>query len=598
MKKLILFFIIILNITSYSMDITAMTSSGKLLEEVLVKINHQVKITDNNGNVTFDINDEILNISLSKEGYEEEILTLKNNENDIQNLTLIMKPLKTSFVTFEFSTSEGIVKYREVGAKLYTELPFLGSSKTLNLPFGTYEFIFSSKNYQSNSQILNLKNISEHYFIDLDINKNKFFLIGNASKYKTIKFYDKNIGRINPIHGIDLVIFKDGHIVRKVELQNGFIPIELEDGVYDFMIENNSEDNTFFRGIEINDKTSKNIVISVPDILTTVKGVIKNNGQFIGGAKLVFTDVNNNSYETTTTFVGEFSIDLPPQKYKIRLNKPGFIIQESQNLIYDFTVPEKKYTLTLDTEELLSSIEGVTLDNNGEPLPNVNVMIKNGENIINLKSDDFGVFSGSILPGLLFIKAEKDGYKSFGLVTKLERFSSLSGLQVSLKPYLSNISGTVGSSFSPKENIQLALRNESGEIIANAISNENGYYEFPDININHKYFISVGEQSYKYYYSKPFILGKKDLTNQNIILESRDIRLYIEFIRPAKIPISKKEILINGESYQTDTNGFVLLDLPEDSSFLEVEIESYGFHKTINLKNISKNPNLLTIVVK
>ena len=598
MKKLILFFIVLFSITSYSINISVVTSSGNPIQEVLININNQVKITDTEGSTTFDINDEILNISLSKEGYEEEVMTLRNNNNEIQNLTLVMKPLKTTFVTFEFSTSEGIVKYREVGATSYTELPFLGNSKTLNLPFGTYEFIFSSKNHQSSSQILNLKNISEHYFIDLNIKKNQFFLIGNASKHKTIKFYDKNISKITPIHGLNLVIFKDGQITRKIKLENGFVPVELEDGIYDFMIENKSKENTFFRGIEIDSKTSKNIVISVPDILTTVKGVIQNNGQFIGGAKLLFTDVNNNSYETTTTFVGEFSIDLPPQKYKIRLNKPGFVIQESQNLIYDFTVPEKKYTLTLNTVELLSSIEGVTLDNGGNPIPNVNVMIKNGENIINLKSDDFGVFSASILPGLLFIKADKSGYKSFGLVTKLERFSSLSGLKITLKPYLSNISGTIGSSFSPKKNIQLALRNESGEIIANAISNENGYYEFSDININHKYFISVGAQSYKYYYSKPFILGKEDLTNQNIILDGRNIRLYIEFINSSKTPINRKEVLVNGKSYKTDTNGFVLLELPEDTKFLEVKLESYGFQKTINLKNIENDPNLLTIVVK
>jgi len=598
MKKLILFFIILFSISSYSINITAVTSSGKELKEVIVKINHEVKITDNNGIVNFDINDEILNISLSKEGYKEEVLTLKNNENNIQNLTLIMKPIKMTFVTFEFSAPQGVVKYREVGTKSYIELPFLSNSKTLHLPFGTYEFIFSSKKYQSSSQIFNFQNTSEHYFIDLDIKKNQFFLIGNASKYKTIKFYDKNIGKINPIYGLNLIVFKDGQIIRKIKLENGFIPIELEDGVYDFMIENKLKANTFFRGIKIDDKTNKNIVVSVPNISTTVRGVVKNKGQFIGGVKLIFTDVDNNSYETSTTFVGEFSINLPPKKYKITLSKPGFVIKKSQNLIYDFSTPDKHYDLTLDTKELLSSIEGVTLDDSGNPLANVDIMVKNGENIIHLKSNDFGVFSTSILPGLLFIKAEKNGYKSFGLVTKLERFSSLSGLKVTLNPYFSNISGTIGSSFSPKSNIQLALRNESGEIIANTISNENGYYEFSDININNKYFITVGVQSYNYYYSKPFTLGKNDLNNKNIILEDRKIRLYLEFLKNSKTPLSQNEITINDKLYKTDTNGFILLELPEDTQSLEVKVKSYNFHKIINLKNIEKNPNLLTIIVK
>jgi hypothetical protein len=477
-------------------------------------------------------------------------------------------------------------------------LPFLGGKKTIKLPYGTYEFIFTSKDHKKISQILNFQKESEHHFIDLNINKNSFLLIGNVSKHKSVKFYDKNIGKITPTKGLNLVIFKGGNIVKNLKLINGFIPLELEDGIYDFMVENSYHGNVFFRGITINKETSKNIVISVPAVLTTVEGVIKNNGQFIGGAKLIFTDVDNNSYETSTTFVGEFSIHLPPQKYKITLHKPGFIIQHNQNLIYDFTTPEKNYYFTLNTEELLSGIQGSIIDTDGKPISNVNIMIKNGDTTIDLISDNFGVFSTSILPGLLFIKAEKPGYKSFGLVTKLERFSSLSGLKVILQPNLSSISGTVGSSFSPKENIQLTLRDESGQIVANAISNKNGYYEFPDININHKYFISVGAQSYKYYYSKKFTLGQKDLKNKNIILENRSIRLYLEFLKTSKKPLDQKEVIIDGKSYQTDTNGFILLELPEDSKNIKVKIKSHGFNKTISLRSMSENPNLLTIIIK
>ena len=598
MKKLILLFIVLFTITSYSITITVINREGKPLTEVIAKINNQVKIGSSEGIVSFDTKDKILNISLSKEGYKEEVLILKNSINEVTNLTLIMNPLKTTNVTFKFSLPEGVIQYREVGARLYTSLPFLGGSKSFNLPIGTYEFIFLAKNSKTSYKILNFKDDYEHYFIDLDIQKNNFFIIGNASSNKSIKFYKENIGKIIPTKDVSLIIFKNSKIIKKIQLKDTFIPLELENGIYDFMVMNRSYTKLFFRGIEINNKTNKNIVITIPPIQSTVHGVIKNNNQFLGGAKVLFTDVNNNSYETTSNFVGDFSINIPSNKYKITLKKTGFILKKNQNLIYNFTTPKESYNLTLDTEELLSNIEGIVVDNRGTPLPNAKILVKNGTEIVNLKSDDFGNFSTPILPGLLFIKVEKNGYKAFGLVTKLERFSSISGLKVTLTPFLSNISGIIGSSFSPLKNIHLTLRNQEGEVIANTISNQNGYYEFSDIKIDKTYFISVGAQSYKYYFSETFTLVKEDLINKNILLQSRNIRVYLEFLSTLKTPLSDHEILIDGINYKTDTNGFLLLELPEGKKTINLEIKSYSYKKQIDLKSMSKNPNHLTFIIK
>ncbi len=224
--------------------------------------------------------------------------------------------------------------------------------------------------------------------------------------------------------------------------------------------------------------------------------------------------------------------------------------------------------------------------------------MKNGEKIIHLESDDFGNFSTSTLPGLLFIKVEKDGYKAFGVVTKLERFSTLSGLKFFLTPYLSNISGIIGNSFNPLSDIHLTLRNSQGEVVANTISNKNGYYEFSDIKINNNYFISVGLQSYKHYYSDIFTLEKDDIINKNIILQGRKIRIHLELLRSSKIPLHNQEVIIEGITYKTDTNGFLLLELPENKKNIDIEIKSYGYQKQIDLTSMSTNPNQLTIIVK
>ncbi len=598
MKKLILLFIVLFSITSYSITITITGEDTTSLKEVIVNINNQVKISDSKGRVTFDTLEEILNISISKEGYKEEVLTLKNSKDEIQNFSLVMKKLNISYVTFEFSVNSGLIEYREVGARRYTKVPFLRGFKSIEFLAGTYEFVFSAKNSKKNKQILNFKDRSEHFFIDIDIPKNKFFILGNVSKNKGIKFYKDNIGKVIPPKDITLVIFQKGKIITKIKLKDTFIPIELDDGIYDFMIEDRFYSDLYFRGIKLNSTVNKNIVISIPSVQATILGVIKNQDQFIGGAKILFTDVDNNSYETMSNFAGEFSINIPPQKYKITLKKPGFILEKNQNLIYNFTAPKEIYNLSLNTEELLSNIEGIVVDNRGIPISNADIMVKNGEKIIRLKSDDFGNFSTSTLPGLLFIKVQKDGYKAFGVVTKLERFSTISGLNISLTPYLSNVSGIVGNSFTPLGSLHLTLRNQEGEVVANTISNPNGYYEFSDIKINNSYFISVGAQSYKYYYSDVFTLTKEDLINKNIILENREIQIHLELLNGSKTPVSNQEVIIEGITYKTDTNGFLLLEFPEDKKNINIEVMSYGYYKQIDLTSMSTNPNQLTLIIK
>ena len=598
MKKLIFLFIVLSSITSYSLTITIIGEDKFPLKEVIVNINNQVKISDPKGRVTFNTSEEFLNIFISKEGYKEEILTLKKSKEEIQNFTLVMKKISTSYVTFEFPVSNGLIEYREVGTSRYTKVPFLGGLKSIQFLSGTYEFIFSTKNSKKNKQILNFKDQFKHLFIDIDIPKNNFFILGNISKNKGINFYKDNIGKIVPPKNIALVILKNGKIKTKIKLKNTFVPVELENGIYDFMIEDRFYPNLYFRGIVINSSVNRNIVISIPSVQTTVRGVIKNKDQFIGGSKISFTDVDNNSYETMSNFAGDFFINIPPKKYKIALKKPGFLLKKDQNLIYDFSSPREVYNLILDTKELLSNVEGIVTDNKGIPILNADIMVKNRDKIIYLKSDDFGNFSTSILPGLLFIKVEKSGYKAFGVVTKLERFSTLSGLKISLTPYLSNISGIISDSFTPLSNIHLTLINNQGKVIANTISNKNGYYEFSDIKINNNYFISVGIQSYKYYYSDVFTLTKDDILNKNIILQDRKIRIHLEFLSSSKTPLNNQEVIIEGVTYKTDTNGFLLLDLPENKKNIDIEIKSYGYQKQFNLTSMSTNPNQLTLIIK
>ncbi len=597
MKKLLILFLVLFNISIYSLNIAVIDKDGNPLKETIININNSVKITNSQGVSSFDINDSSLDITLSKEGYQGKTLSMKNHTSS-SDITFIMTPLKYSNVTFEFSLPNGIIKYREVGAKSYKKVPFFKTLKSIKLPVGTYEFIFSSQESTDYYKILTFSEQSEYFFVNFDIKKEQFFFISNYGEKQGIHFYKNNIGKITPTKGIELIISKEGKVLSKLKLYDTFTPFELEYGRYDFALLGKNGESIFYNGVKLDSSTYKNIVFTVNPIQTNVSGTIKNKGQFIGGATLTFTDVNNNAYKTISNFVGEFNISLPPQKYKITLDKPGFNLSKNQNLIYDFLTPHEKYSLELNTEELFSNVDGTIVDTKGNPIVGAKIFIKNNGEIITLESDNFGNFSTSTLPGLLFITAQKEGYKSFGIVSKLERFSSLSGLKIPLTPFLSNISGIISNSFFPLKNMILTLRDKEGNIVANTISNQNGFYEFADININGEYFISVGDPAYKHYYSDFFVLGKKDIINKNIILESKNSRIYIKFLNANNLPLSNIKVNVQDKIYTTDTNGFLLLELPEKTKSINVKVNSYNYNKKINIENLNDNPNKLTLIIK
>ncbi|MCK5779858.1 MAG: hypothetical protein KAH04_02510 [Psychrilyobacter sp.] len=599
MKKLFIFFILLISITSYSMDISVRSINDLPLKEVLIKVNNEIKISDNSGNATFDIptNDNIINIILSKEGYKEEIVTIKNQKISSQ-MTFILKKIKRSKIIFDFPISDGVIEYREIGAQKYTKVPYFGKSKSIDFYFGNYDFLFSSKNTSDIKRNIFVNQTQKRYYIDSKIKENKFFILGNISKKQEINFYDKSIKKVTSPEDLKLTILKNGKIVKKIVLNDTFTPVILESGTFDFMVNGKFYDNTYFRGLLLNSSTNKNIVISLPSVATNIRGVIKNNNQFIGGVTLAFTDVNNKVYNTNSDFVGSFSIDLPPQKYKITIKKPGFTLNKKQDLIYDFSIAKNRYNLNLLATELPSSIDGIVYDNMKKPLPDALISLKSGDIVIKLKSNKFGEFSVPILPGMIFIKVEKDGYKSVGIVRKLERFSTLSGLNVTLSPYLANISGIISNDFFSLKKTPLKLRDTKGNVVANTLSNSIGYYEFSDIKTNENYFISVGVQSYKHYFSSHFYLDREDILNKNIILKNRKVRVYLEVVDYLGAPFKNKKISINKTIYSTDSNGFLLLELPEHTKTIIVRGVEYTFYKKIDLTSIYEDPYQLILKIK
>lgn len=596
-KYLIITLFFLLITPSFSIDIKVINKDKTPIRKAIIKVNNQIQLTNKKGISSFKTKDEILNITISKEGYSQLNFSLDGTSKENKEITLVLQPLKLSTATFSFSSSTGTIKFREVGTTYFKEVPFFKKIKQLILPFGTYEFIFTNGEKIKTRKLVTLSKDNLQVNVSFKGQPLQFFLLGILGTKKDISFLAKGLTKFTSLSGSTITIFKDSKIVKEIKFTDSFIPLELLEGRYDFLIKGPSNDNTLFKGVLLRKDSKRSILIEVPSIKTFISGVVKEESQLLGGVKVILTDVYNNKFETTTTFTGKFSIQVPPRKYKITIEKPGFTLNKDQNLIYDFSIPNYSYKVSLRAVELPSSISGEIFDLNGESLNGVTLTITSGGKNKKINTDKFGKFSCEVQPGFLFIKAEKEGYKAYGKIIKLERFSKLSSIQIKLMPFLINISGIVQDHISPIKEIPLVLKDIKGNQVAVTKSNENGFYEFPDIDINNKYFISVGGTSYRYFQTSSFKPTKEDMKDKNILLVDKKPRFFIHFKDLEKKSLPKVNVLINNRTYTTDTNGFLLLQLREGTSKLLIEIPKYKFTKKIDREGFTEDPNQLTIIV-
>lgn len=311
--------------------------------------------------------------------------------------------------------------------------------------------------------------------------------------------------------------FKAGDIYTQTqEFYEGNIELELEEEEYYFLF--TSKDYSSIQKI-INFK-EENGPIQMEfkkNEAAIIKGKVKCNDTLLGDVTISFIDAKNHSFNFSSDLFGNFTAQIPPGNYKVNAVKNGFILKESENIIYDFTSKNNNYNIELTLEELPSFIRGQVIDEKGLAISNPQLSIKNGSNITRITGDNSGFFSLPVESGIVTILAEKDGYLQNGVVRKIERNSSIINIEIPLTQNRFSITGTVIDDVKALLGVQLQLMTEDYDKITTTTTNENGFFEFYKIPGNQKVFILISEKNKPIKKSNLIDLNK-DIRNFNILL--------------------------------------------------------------------------------
>lgn len=251
-----------------------------------------------------------------------------------------------------------------------------------------------------------------------------------------------------------------------------------------------------------------------------INGVVKSKNNNVGGSEIQFIDNLNRGYSTTSDYLGNFQIKLPKGNYKVNINKFGYTIKKNSPLIYEFTSSAKPYNLTINLDKIPSFVEGRVIDEKRNPIINAQVTIKNGAETFYLKTDEYGKFKKEVSSGIVTLICSKPGFFTNGSVRKIESDSSIPNLEIVLTKTKFNIQGVVTDGVKALPKIVVTIHDEDINKITSVTSDENGYYEFANIEGDKEVFISINDPKYKRLKTDLFRLDK-NINDFNLILEEK-----------------------------------------------------------------------------
>ena len=498
------------------------------------------------------------------------------------SITFVFLLYLTSFseskLNFHFNTSRGYIEYTNLSSGLKYGLNFSGSRSHLDLPEGRYKFQFFSPDYHPEERLITSDDTFQSYRIDLERKVSTFFISAIESRKQEVYLSDKPVNMGKTLDDSKIIFYKDDVPVKSLDISSLLEPIRLDHGYYDISLIRGNE--TIFRvqRFPINDRGGKfiNFFTSPPQV--NIKGFLKVDDMFLGGGKVIFTDVDNNTYSMISNFSGEFSGFLPAKKYRIKVERFGYRLKDEVNLLYDFTSTAASYNLPLELEEILSSIGGRVFDDQDSPVDNAKVTIKIDGISTETSTDNYGRFNGETGAGLVFIKVEKDGYFHHGIVQRIEKSSTISNLEIKVTRKLFSLSGIISDGVAPVKKQRLDLIDSQGKRVFSTLSGDNGFFEFLDIPATEEFYIKSSVKGYTPYYSDPLTLDKNK-RGFNVILNPAGSRVVLQILDESDTPIGDTTLLVEGTEISTDLNGMIYVE----PTSLPLKVSLNGMNKTIEI---------------
>ena len=470
---------------------------------------------------------------------------------------------KDGSVSFYFNTPRGYVEYTDMSDQSKNGINFTDSKALLDLKPGNYKFQFFSPSYFSVERIISVSREYQSYNIDLQKKSGDFFISVKKNTKNQLYFQKESPDTTHILTDVSILFYKEGELIKTVYSDSFLKRVNLDFGQYDIVVKELDKILMRVQRFPINERYGEYLNFSVKPLEVFVEGVLKIEDMYLGGADIIFTDVENNSYTLTSDFSGKFSGNIPSKKYKLSIKKFGYFLREENQLIYDFTDENKKFTLNLELEESPSFIEGRIIDDSNSPVQNAEISIKDGDKEKKSIADNFGRFRGTAKPGLVLIRVDKEGFFSHGLVRRVEKFSTISNLEIQLKRKMYKISGVLSDGVKPIKSQKIDLVSPGGKRLASTLSGENGYFEFLDIPATDTFKVSVKIPDFKTYNSREMTL-KEDINNFNIIMNRGSRQIILEVTDSSGAPVKNSVFTLDNKNITSDSNGIISYITPSD----------------------------------
>lgn len=295
------------------------------------------------------------------------------------------------------------------------------------------------------------------------------------------------------------------------------VKVILKDGIYLFGFYD-GKDRYLFKKFYITDDRSFDISFVTKKSIF-IEGVITENKKPLKNIKITFADSMGREYSAVSSDEGRYSINLPPENYLIISSQFGYEVLEEKNT-FNFSQPNKSYNIPIPVEKSPGKIKGKVLNNSGQSVPYVEILVSNNKENKTVYSDKNGNFTIFLKEGITSMKISKEGYDSRGFIGKFSRKDTISLKTFTLNKKTYFISGTVANEILPVRELEIYLFSQKGALLDKSTTNENGNFKFLNIK-NEKVYIYIPENDFYEEYKSDFFSLDKSISNMIISIKKK-----------------------------------------------------------------------------
>jgi gliding motility-associated-like protein len=544
---------------THTITIIVVDENGDPIAGATVTINGEDYVTDENGQVTITLPDGTYNYTVVADGYHNNGGTITVEGEDVEetvNMVPETEPTHTITITVVDENGDPIAGATvTINGETYTTDE--NGQVTVTLPDGTYNYTVVAEGYHNNGGTI----IVDGEDVDETVT------MTTETHTITITVVDENG---DPIEGA--IVTNDGE--EYVTDENGQVTVVLPDGEYDYTV--NADGFEDFTGtITVDGEDMDETITMTPETHTITITVVDENGDPIEGATVT---INGEEYVTDEN--GQVTVVLPDGEYDYTVNADGFedftgtITVDGEDMDETITMTPETHTITI-----------TVVDENGDPIAGATVTI-NGENYT---TDENGQVTIELPDGEYDYTVEADGYNDFtGTITVGGEDVDEAVIMIAEQEETHTVTITVvDENGDPIEGATVTINGEE------YVTDENGQVTLELPNGEYDYTVTIDGYDD---FTGTITVGGEDV-DETVTMTTETHTVTITVVDENGDPIAGATITINGETYTTDENGQVTLELPNGEYDYTVTIDGYeDFTGTITVdgENVDETITMIT----